>query len=408
MIHRPLLRVMPFAVLVTAITCGLLPGTSAALGQPERMVWADPGAGRIDRAELDGSNPETILSGGSPVGVAVDAADGSVYFTERASPRIAKCDLDGSNIVTLVSAGLTDPTDIELDLVNGKMYWTEPIGGRVSRADLDGTNVETLYVFNAIAPKGLALDVANLNLYWTNINGGSIYRAPMSLGGQEERLLEFPDVFEPYDIEFDAEAQAIFWSEPGPSLIKRAEPDGANVEVVFVADAIAPAGLALDTSREYIYFTDNRTLRVWRIDYDLTIMEPLYGGDLVDPAFIDLQLNDSAEDCLSLEVADLVAGETATWTVSRGAPGAGGVIVWGIGGPPTAFDDVLGFCATFDFRVRGERQVVRYVRFRADGTARIARRIPQSLSGFDIQFQAAEQGTCPEACMSNVIRTVIE
>ena len=115
--------------------------------------------------------------------------------------------------------------------------------------------------------------------------------------------------------------------------------------------------------------------------------------------------------CLSLGLVDLVSGGMATFTVERGIPGSGVAIVYGFGGGPSVFVDANGYCATFGFDVPGGSKALKRVIatgvFDANGLFVAGKRVPKGLSGTAIKMQAAERGTCPEECMSEVVDTVI-
>jgi hypothetical protein len=105
-----------------------------------KLYWADYGAGTIGRADLDGSDVETLLSGlTAPTAVAV--ADGHVYWTTGMLPdhSIGRANLDGSG---------ADPSWLDvgshpgpLAVSGGRLYWTDATG--LSRANFDGTQLET-------------------------------------------------------------------------------------------------------------------------------------------------------------------------------------------------------------------------------------------------------------------------
>ena len=171
------------------------------------IYWTDWGTNRIQRANLDGSNVQTLVSRGleSPNGIAVDAAGGKMYWTDYGTNRIQRASLDGSNIETLVSRGLENPYGIALDVTGGKMYWTDfgEVGTgaqygkeNIKRANLDGSNVQTLVsrAQGILLPGGIGLAVAGwqdvLDRFWRGQNPtcefGRFQRANACLTGSGE------------------------------------------------------------------------------------------------------------------------------------------------------------------------------------------------------------------------------
>ena len=107
---------------------------------------------------------ETLVTGTgvfpSPAGLALDVAGGKMYWTDRIQDDIRRANLDGTNIETLVT--VPDwPTGLALDVAGGKMYWTISPAlsdgeGSIQCANLNGTNIETL-VTGLDEPTGIAL-----------------------------------------------------------------------------------------------------------------------------------------------------------------------------------------------------------------------------------------------------------
>jgi len=115
--------------------------------------------------------------------------------------------------------------------------------------------------------------------------------------------------------------------------------------------------------------------------------------------------------CLEMTLENLVGGEVGTWTVTGGQPDSLVVVAWGTGGPPSTFEDTFGWCASFGFNIelQGRRfKIVGADTFDADGVAVVERPIPANVSGRTFLFQAAERGTCPSECMSDVFEEVID
>jgi hypothetical protein len=141
----------------------------------------------IQRANLDGTGVQTLV--GSPSGkrfIALDLADGKMYWTDAETDKIQRANLDGTGVEDLVT-GIPGPSGIALDLAGGKMYWAENALGKIQRANLDGSGVEDLVtgVFN---PNGIALDLAGGKMYWTNNQAGTIQRANLD-GSDVEDLV---------------------------------------------------------------------------------------------------------------------------------------------------------------------------------------------------------------------------
>ena len=80
-----------------------------------------------------------------------------MYWTDAGTDKIQRANLDGTGVQDLVT-GLPDPYDIALDVTGGKMYWTHPFTARIQRANLDGTGVEDLW-WTSEQSLGIALDI---------------------------------------------------------------------------------------------------------------------------------------------------------------------------------------------------------------------------------------------------------
>jgi sugar lactone lactonase YvrE len=101
--------------------------------------------GGIARADLDGSNLELIVGGqGKPVGIAVDAAGGGIYWADAMSVSpaggggaIKAADLDGHNQRTILG-GLNEPYGVALDFAEQYVYWTDMGTGKIQRTVMSG------------------------------------------------------------------------------------------------------------------------------------------------------------------------------------------------------------------------------------------------------------------------------
>jgi len=114
----------------------------------------------IQRRNLPNGNPQTIRSQAQPItGMALDAAHGKVYWSHAFE--IQRANLDGTNPEILTYPNLVKSIAVNGD--GGKLYWLEP-SGKLWRANLDGTGAEVV-IQNA--GEAFALDAARGRLYFT-------------------------------------------------------------------------------------------------------------------------------------------------------------------------------------------------------------------------------------------------
>ena len=136
------------------------------------MVAVDPsggkiyitGGGVIEQANLDGSSPLVIVTGLDAVsGIGVDPEGGKIYWSDYVADKIQRANLDGTNVQDLVTNNpqpplvLAAPWALAVDTDQGKVYWTDTILNRMMRANLDGTNVETVLPSLSGSERSLAI-----------------------------------------------------------------------------------------------------------------------------------------------------------------------------------------------------------------------------------------------------------
>ena len=117
------------------------------------MYWTDSETGKIQRANLNGSNVEDLVSGVRMANdIVLDTAGGKIYWADYENNSISRADLNGSNVEILVT-GLAGPSGIVLDIGRRKIYWVDqvwsPVTGSITEskiqgANFDGSNVEDI------------------------------------------------------------------------------------------------------------------------------------------------------------------------------------------------------------------------------------------------------------------------
>ena len=225
---------------------------------------------KIQRANLDGSNIETLVTTGLryPHGIALDVAGGKMYWTDFGTRSIQRANLDGSNIETLVTTGLERPRGIALDVTEDKMYWTDSGTGRIQRANLDGSNIETL-VTELSLPDGIALDVSVRKMYWRTWGPGLIQRANLD-GTNVEPLTKAKD---PQAIALDVASGKMYWTD-GFGGIKRNNLDGTQAETL-ITDLNFLTDIDLDIAGNKMYWIGGEGGLIQRANLDGSNIEDI-------------------------------------------------------------------------------------------------------------------------------------
>jgi hypothetical protein len=181
-----------------------------------KLYWSDREGMRVMRANLDGSEIETLVEAGRGdgdrrnasnwcVGITVDPDRGHIYWTQKGPEkgehgRIFRADLDmpagytpvTRPDITVLFDGLPEPIDLELDLKNRRLYWTDrgdpPRGNTVNRTSIDGKLGQEIVLNHLMEGIGIALDVPGDRMFVTDL-AGSVYSA--RLNGTEKKLLAY-------------------------------------------------------------------------------------------------------------------------------------------------------------------------------------------------------------------------
>jgi hypothetical protein len=239
------------------------------------MFWTTMGVpadddGSLMRASLDGSGVSTIVPTGdtyTPKQLKLDAAAGELYWSDREGMRIQRARVDGSGLQTLVtvasgSAARKDAANwcvgLALDLTHGFVYWTQKgpdNGGRGSirrahlelpsgETDANRTDIEVLFA-GLPEPVDLDLDVSNSYMYWTDRGDDTINRAPIEIPSgaspatRKDREIIVHGVREAIGVTLDLERGHVYYTGAVNGRVGRANLDGSSaVDLVTGSGAL--------------------------------------------------------------------------------------------------------------------------------------------------------------------------
>jgi DNA-binding beta-propeller fold protein YncE len=222
--------------------------------------------GSIDRADLDGGNVTNIIPAGAtftPKQLQLDKKNGKLYWSDREGMRVMRANLDGSQIETLVEAGYGDAerrdarawcVGIAIDVDGGKVYWTQKGNdnagqGRIFRANLEIPKNQTPanrkdieVLFDGLPePIDLDLDLVNRMIYWTDRGdpprGNTVNRAPMDAAPGRKREnpeIVFNHLMEGIGLSLDLKGGRMFLTDLGGSVYS-AGLDGSNKKTLLFA-----------------------------------------------------------------------------------------------------------------------------------------------------------------------------
>jgi len=250
-----------------------------------KVYWADQGTDKIQRANLDGSSVQDLVTTGlaAPHHIALDVNGGKIYWADNSTVKIQRANLDGSSVQDLVTTGLAAPSGIDVDVNGGKVYWMDQGTDKIQRANLDGTSVEDLVTTGLIVSADIALDVAGGKMYWADAFAHKVQRANLDGSSVEDLITELPF---PDGIALDVAAGKMYWTDPGSQEIQRANLDGSGVEALITTGLAAPIGIALDVAAGKMYWADGGAAKIQRANLDGSGVQDLVTTGLSYPTGI--------------------------------------------------------------------------------------------------------------------------
>jgi hypothetical protein len=243
----------------TIVTNCHLPDGIVVHADAGHIYWTNMGVpnlddGSIERADLDGGNRKVIVPQGvthTPKQLHLDKENGKLYWCDREGMRVMRANLDGSQVETLVETGRGDKdardqdrwcVGITIDPKHKKIYWTQkgPTKGgtgRLCRANVEipkgetsanRSDIEVLFV-RLPEPIDLELDPKNRILYWTDRGdpprGNTVNRVPIDKKAEPEILVTH--LMEGIGIALDVAGNRMFVTDFAGSVYS-ADLDGKN------------------------------------------------------------------------------------------------------------------------------------------------------------------------------------
>jgi len=256
-------------------------GMMPAVETVPMLYWLDINANRVMRSENFGEAKAIVMrTGTAPDGIAVDVAGGKVYWTNMGSlfgaggGTLQRANLDGTDVETIIPSGVAQtPKQMQVDLVNRHVYFCDREGAKVWRAGLDGASPEAIvsgHGFQELV--GVALDVPAGKFYFSDRIGKKILRASMTMpagaSGADrtdiEEMIVFTGNAMPIDLDADLENRYLYWTDRQIGTVHRMGldiPAGQTASTradteTLVEDLVDTIGISLDIENNKMYFTE--------------------------------------------------------------------------------------------------------------------------------------------------------
>uniref|UniRef100_A0A665TXA2 Low-density lipoprotein receptor-related protein 4 n=1 Tax=Echeneis naucrates TaxID=173247 RepID=A0A665TXA2_ECHNA len=191
-----------------------------------------------------------------------DSVDGKLYYTDVTLDVIRRANLDGSDMETVISQGLKTTDGLAVDWVARNMYWTDTGRNTIEVARLDGTSRKVLVNNSLDEPRAIAVFPSKGFLFWTD--WGHIAKIERAhLDGSDRKVLINTDLGWPNGLTLDYDTRRIFWVDAHLDRIESSDLNG-KLRQVLVSPVSHP--FALTQQDRWIYWTDWQTKSIQRVD----------------------------------------------------------------------------------------------------------------------------------------------
>jgi len=227
------------------------------------LYYIDNDALKLRKVKLsDPDNPEDVFDlPGFCFGLAYDAENDHVYYTDDDAKKLYRNNLQGTNEEE-IAGGFSDPRDIALDTVNDLAYVTDRGSDEVIQVDLNTLSTTTVYSStddaDFLIPVGI--DLHNNALFMTAVEIGAetIWTGNVD-GSGITRIIDFSAGGYGYGVEIDKVNDKIYFDDTDTGSIIMANLDGSGIETVgSTTDRVY--GIAINNESGKVYWADRSGL----------------------------------------------------------------------------------------------------------------------------------------------------
>ena len=256
----------------------LPPSPTTLINVSERppMFWVEASTGTLQR--LTGNKVEPLFPNvQNATSIAVDTASGKLYWTEKLNNsnwKVQRANMDGSSLEVIKRLRGVAAQGIAIDTTKGKIYGTNG-QSKILRLNLDGSNFQPNFITGLKSPENITVDAANSKIYWSE--GADLKRANLN-GLKHQDIATGSGPLTGIAIA----GGKVYWAEKSKGTgnsgqIRRANPNGSNIEKLVTINRAIPLGIAVDFAGRKLYWTDSGG-KIQRSDLDGSGVEDVATG----------------------------------------------------------------------------------------------------------------------------------
>jgi low density lipoprotein-related protein 2 len=156
-----------------------------------KIYWADSRNRSIYAADSDGGRIIDIARVERPRAIVVHPCEGLLFYTDwgrfSEPAKIYKATMAGTLREAIVADNLTQPSGLALDYAEGMLYFTDAVREVIERVSINGTDRRVL-VAATIYPFAITVDAEFI--YWTDLQLRGVYRAEKHTGGNVREIVK--------------------------------------------------------------------------------------------------------------------------------------------------------------------------------------------------------------------------
>ncbi|XP_064480176.1 low-density lipoprotein receptor-related protein 4-like [Ornithodoros turicata] len=256
--------------------------------ESSRLVWADAKIHVIECVDFNGNNRMILVSEiAHPYGVAAFA--GNIYWTDWETRAIHRTNSDGHNpTVTRGNIiGLMDIHAVDVD-VKGTNPCNHNNGG------CSHLCLRKPHGYSCACPTGVLLRAdkktceESPSAFLLFANRGSLREISVDTPDNTDVHVPISNIYNAVAVDFDLDQWKLYFTDVTLDVIRKADLNGSNVEVVIDKNLESADGLALDWVAKNMYWTDSRKKVIEVARADGSSRKQLVNLDLDEPRALAL------------------------------------------------------------------------------------------------------------------------